>query len=974
MADFDVPEYHLEPREAATRQYEYHKSRWPKELDRDTVWFGITNEPAFLLTPDAVAAGAHRKRVTWNGQEYLDNSEWLAVHALRLAEHALADGVRLSLLGWSPGTPEPWQWTGPEMTRLLTLLRASPDDLALDVHEYSLDATRLEVPSLIGRWQAVPRPWPTVLVTEFGWTLNDAPEAAEGVEQIAAAYRKWYARPEVRGLALWTLGKEGASWGELGRKMNGYLRPLAAAIVATDVPPLAGEPENPPAPPPVTEPANLLVNGSFDDGWTDDDLNPATQQNPKGWLVRWNLTDRSPYSGQPYLLGEGVHKNAFPPDERDEFLWDGPWVYKLFAADRPFWARVKQELTLPAGRYVLSTPVWCDCYRWDRENKRKDYAIEPHHAQILVKVSDRVVSDWRNLQAGRRNEVETVIDHAGGLFDLAVHFRCHWGIGNNLFLNGWSLRRVTAAPPPVEPPPPPPVETPVKVIDISKWQGAIDPARMRAAGVDGVMVRGSYAGVAGSRRDERAVEYVKALQAVGIPVPALYHYFHPKRPWREQYETLAAVMRETGIRRAALDLEETGVVPTTAAEVLAFLRALDEAFPLPDGYRHLVYTSPGYWRDTLKSPGWGAEYELWLAAWTAAATPIVPAPWTRWTVWQYTSDGDGKGHGVESARLDMNRFAGDRAAFGRWAAAGFAPAVAVESKLWAAAQPVEWNPGFALHAAIVRDGWSPIPPERTLADGGKVYHYQRAMKPTASSPMRVYWCEAPNWSRVSVIEDGRAREPKPPEPPPAGSVDMTEYLWSDGRVHVLAYDIGGRQGHQRLTTAAKGGRFYQVKDGEYEELWADETAVYRGVDTSPGEGKYYVQRRDPLSYGAAWCPRRWSPGGVFERNPLVSFYYKADCRKAGEPKEGYHRTWLRFAARYATWTSAGGVTLSDVVELHWLTAPNGAPAERYWYARRTGTQPGGLVGWQSAGGDVSWIVPGGEGQQPPVMEVIACLK
>lgn len=309
----------------------------------------------------------------------------------------------------------------------------------------------------------------------------------------------------------------------------------------------------------------------------------------------------------------------------------------------------------------------------------------------------------------------------------------------------------------------------------------------------------------------------------------------------------------------------------------------------------------------------------------------------------------------------------------------------VADAIWeaATAEAVEWNPAFALHAAIVGDGYVPVAPERVLNRADRAYHYQRAMPPKATAPRRVYWCVAPYWGLIGVIEDGRPIDaiitPKPEMPAPVAPVpltglDMSEYLWGDGRVHVLAYNIGLRQGHQRLTTVERNGRFYQVKDSEYEELWADATAVYRGVDTSPGGGKYYIQRRDALTYGAAWCPRNWKVGAVYERNPLVSFYYKADCRKAAEPKEGYHRTWLRFAARHATWTSAGGVTLADVVELHWLTERLGRPAETYFYARRSGSQPGGLVGWRSSSGDASWIVPGGEGQEPPVMEVIGCLK
>ena len=430
----DVADYDADPVADANRMYDWHMARWPQELPAHRVWTQFTNEP--------------RKEA----------HEWLARHALQLCRRALADGRRICLFGWAAGTPEPEAWHTAAATELLALLRLHPDQLAIAVNEYSYETDTLNAPHLLGRWQVIPKPWPTVFITEHGWAYNAAPAAGTGIPQLLEAYRKWYAFPNVKGLALWTLDK-GRGGRDLPRIINGYMQPLAQAIIATDFPTPSDTTPAPTPPPPVPpatpDPApNLLSNGSFDQGWTDDDLNPATQQNPKGWLLRWNLTDTSPYSGQPYLLGEGVHKNAFPPDEQDDFLWDGPWTYKVFAADRPFWARLKQLLDLPAGRYVLKTPVWCDCYRWDKTNKRKDYAIEPHHAQIMVKVTDRVVADWHNLTPGRRNDVESVIDHPGGTFDLAVHFRCHWGIGNNLFLNGWSLAAVPEPAP--EPPPTPP--------------------------------------------------------------------------------------------------------------------------------------------------------------------------------------------------------------------------------------------------------------------------------------------------------------------------------------------------------------------------------------------------------------------------------------------------------------------------------------------------------------------------------------
>lgn len=1022
-ADSDVPDYRADPRTAAEAQWAVHAAKWPGELDRDIVWFGITNEPAFLLgAADVAEPGPHRRRVEWNGGQFWDNSEWLAVHAAHLAMLARTVGVRLTLLGWSPGTPEPWQWRGPRMTELLALLRANPDTLALDVHEYSLRADTLDAPALIGRWQAIPRPWPTVFVTEFGWTLNDAPEAGAGVGQAEAAYRRWYARPEVRGLALWTLGKEGAAWGELGRKMNTYLEPLTARLLSADVPPLAGEPEPPPVTPPATA-VNLLANAGWEEGhYHPDDANGypiMALQVPNGWRVNWRETAGAawpnPFGAALFMRPEmnRLPASKLAADEQiglpQALILEGGHTLKLFKGGGALNATLITSVAAGSGprQLKLTVPVFADLVKGytPKPQKAKIWADDAARRDGLfrVRVGDRAVTagrpewagvvagstagGWLALAPGQWNTFVVNFDAPATAFDLKLDFILPFALPQNgVFLDALALTETAAPPvepPPVIEPPAPPLGAP-KILDISKWQGAIDPARMKAAGVDAVILRASYATAAGSRRDERVLAYAAALQAAGIPIAALYHYFHPARPWREQYEALAAVMRETGIGRAALDLEEkaSGSVGTAAAAG-AFMAQLAKEFPL---YRHLVYTSLGYWRELTGSTAWGAAYELWIAAWTTAASPIVPAPWETWTLWQYTSEGDGPAHGVASARVDINRWNGTRAQLVAWLKAGAtAPAPRPISEIiWeaATAEAVAWNPTFALHAAIVRDGYSPIPPERALQTGGSTYHYQRAMPPKAATPQRVYWCRAPNWGLIGVIEDGRPIDgiilpkpetPAPVVPAPAG-LDMTEYLWGDDRVHVLAYQIGGRQGHQRLTTVARNGRFYQVKDSEFEELWADATAVYRGADTSPGEGKYYVPRRDALTYGAAWCPRFWQVGAVFERNALVTFYYKADCAKAAAPKEGYHRTWLRLAARHATWTSAGGVTLRDVVELHWLTERDGPPAETYFYARRTGTQPGGLVGWRNAGGNASWIVPGGEGQQPPVMEVIPCLK
>jgi GH25 family lysozyme M1 (1,4-beta-N-acetylmuramidase) len=1027
-ADFDVPEYGLDPREAATRQWEYHRLKWPKELDRDVVWFGITNEPAFVLSPEdleMVGPGPYRKLVTWNGGIYWDNSEWLAAHALRLAEHAAAEGVRLTLFGWSPGTPEPWQWAGPRMTELLKLLRANPDTLALDVHEYSLRADTLDAPALVGRWQAIPRPWPTLFVTEFGWTLNDAPETVDGVAQIVAAYGRLYARPEVRGLALWTLGKEGAAWGDLGRKMNGYLGPLAEAILTIDAPPLGGEPTPPPTPAPTPAPtpipaptptaANLLVNAGWEEGhYHPSDANGypiMALQVPTGWRINWRETKEgawpNPLSEWPFLRPEmnRLPASKLAPDEQIDapqaLILEGGHTLKLFKGGGAMNATLITPVAAADAprRLRLVVPVFADLVKGytSKPQQAKVWANDPQQRDGLfrVRVGDRAVTSgrpewaaitagstaggWLALVPGQWNHVVVTFDAPAAAFDLKLDFILPFALPQNgVFLDRLELREIAAAPAPEPPPAPPPAPEPPlvpPVVDVSHHQGEIR-WDVLATRIGGVVIRlGDGLGTDTQLRRNVA-------EARRLDVPFLtYHYWRPSLDPVQQAEKVAALVTELGAPRlVCADFEEpTGVGPDTAARARAYLDRLEALLGTPP----IIYTSLNYWRNTLRAPAWGSRHRLWIAAWTSAARPIVPAPWTAWTLWQHEVRdirADRAAWGVQSAALDINRFSGTAA---EWRALCRRPA-AVEPgpEVWrvATVEAPEWNPTFALHAAIVADGFSPIPGERGVMINGRHYRYMRALPPAAKTPLRVYWCEVPRYDQVFVWEDGRPVVDTPPPtipppaPPPQAGIDMSEYLWGDGRVHVLAYRINGQTGHQRLTTAQKGNRFYQVKDGEFEEFWADEAAIYRGVDTSYGNGKYYVQRRDSLTYGAPWCPRHWTVGQTYERNPLVSFYYKADCRKAAEPKEGYHRTWLKFAARHATWTSEGGVTLRDVVELHWLTAPGGAPAEVYFYARRTGSQPGGLVAWRSSSGNASWIVPGGEGQEPPAMEVIPCLK
>jgi hypothetical protein len=174
--------------------------------------------------------------------------------------------------------------------------------------------------------------------------------------------------------------------------------------------------------------------------------------------------------------------------------------------------------------------------------------------------------------------------------------------------------------------------------------------------------------------------------------------------------------------------------------------------------------------------------------------------------------------------------------------------------------------------------------------------------------------------------------------------DMLEFLRGDGRTYELACDwIGGAR--QRVQTQRAGAKFYHVKHGEWEELWADEHFIYRGTDTSPGGGEVYTLTENGR-YGSPWIPRKMAIGVPFQRTPQVVFRRKADG--AAVPGKAFvHVTWIALEAVHKTLLLSSGVTLNDVAVLVAYEnaggKPQAAPFERYYYARGYG-----LVGWEGA--------------------------
>jgi hypothetical protein len=197
--------------------------------------------------------------------------------------------------------------------------------------------------------------------------------------------------------------------------------------------------------------------------------------------------------------------------------------------------------------------------------------------------------------------------------------------------------------------------------------------------------------------------------------------------------------------------------------------------------------------------------------------------------------------------------------------------------------------------------------------------------------------------------------------------DMARFMVGDDRLYEVRHSNGSQARHQ---TQIEDTRFFHTKGNEikaeWEELWATDDLIYRGTDTSPGNGHYYTLYEDSET-GSAWSPRFWHVGELYERNPYVVFYRKSDCHIVAS---GFQRTWLRFEAYYPNFTFESGITLPHVVELSWLLKKDGEPVETYYYAENFG-----LVAWGSVDRGYSYINEIHQpGQRPDnTREVIPCL-
>jgi GH25 family lysozyme M1 (1,4-beta-N-acetylmuramidase) len=189
-------------------------------------------------------------------------------------------------------------------------------------------------------------------------------------------------------------------------------------------------------------------------------------------------------------------------------------------------------------------------------------------------------------------------------------------------------------------------------IDVSKWNGNWDASKAKAAGAEFVFMKSSQACFV----DLQFVSNWKKAKEIGL-IRGAYHYLDYTRPARDQADFFADLLQgDPGDLPPVVDYEHVREDNNTIL-ARSYLKEFVERMG-SHGYNPIIYTGSGFWRTYGDSSSYWYQFSLWIANYTSAAAPIIPAPWLNWSFWQFSKKGPGALFGSEALDIDVNRFNG----------------------------------------------------------------------------------------------------------------------------------------------------------------------------------------------------------------------------------------------------------------------------------------------------------------------------
>jgi len=205
---------------------------------------------------------------------------------------------------------------------------------------------------------------------------------------------------------------------------------------------------------------------------------------------------------------------------------------------------------------------------------------------------------------------------------------------------------------------PKPVDTFVPGIDVSYHQCSIDWSRVAASGTRFAYARAS----AGSLTADSAYAANRGgAKAAGLAIGA-YHFGNPDSAPNDASNEASWFLQNASVASGdlvpVLDLEVSNGLDASA--LTAWAQTWLSQVTAAVGVQPIIYTNRSFWSTSMGNTDWFARngYRLWIANWTTAAQPSLPAgSWAGlgWTLWQHSSTGRISGI---SGNVDLDRFNG----------------------------------------------------------------------------------------------------------------------------------------------------------------------------------------------------------------------------------------------------------------------------------------------------------------------------
>ncbi|MDX1102449.1 glycosyl hydrolase [Sinorhizobium medicae] len=200
-------------------------------------------------------------------------------------------------------------------------------------------------------------------------------------------------------------------------------------------------------------------------------------------------------------------------------------------------------------------------------------------------------------------------------------------------------------------------------VDVSRWQGDINWAKLRSQGANFAYIKATDGG---DHLDPMFKKNWRRANEAGLKRGA-YHFFYWCRTAGEQADWfIRNVPRDPTALPHVIDVEWNGESSCkrrpSRERVLEKMQVFMDKLERHYGQRPIIYTAPDFYRDNLQ--GAFPNHPFWLRS--VAAHPSKVYPGRKWVFWQYS--GSGLSHGVEG-RIDLNVFNGSEEDWHNWVAA-----------------------------------------------------------------------------------------------------------------------------------------------------------------------------------------------------------------------------------------------------------------------------------------------------------------